>query len=44
VSDIEQAPDSMQAGLSAVLMQHVSQCSEHMQRLVAERVFLRLTG
>ena len=28
VEDIERAPDSMQAGLSAVLMNHVSQCSE----------------
>ncbi len=42
VEDIEKAPDSMQAGMSAVLMSHVSQCSEQMQRVVAEHVFLRL--
>ena len=42
VSDIEKSPESMQAGLSSVLLQEICLSTAKMQVAVAKQVFLRM--
>jgi len=44
VTDIEQSPESLQAGLSSVLLQEICVSTPKMQVAIAKQVFLRMVA